>query len=258
MISISVIIPMFNNSNTIIRALESVYCQNFDFDKVVVIDDCSTDDSNNIVMEKINDTKYSNLSLLKTNANVGPGGARNVGLSNVDSEYVAFLDADDIWLCDKTFEQLSILMADKSIDIICSPSVDLDSPTPVKKLNSSYRFISWQTLLFKNYVGTRSVIGRAIFFTSFLDRRYTEDYFMWLHSSYKGAKIALVNNIHCLSGRPEHSSGGYSGQLLRHEIRELRALFLFASIVNIRQVYLVFFSIPFSILKFVVRFVRRF
>ncbi len=90
---ISVVIPLYNKQHTIGRALHSVLLQGFDDLEVIVVDDGSTDGSAAQVLA-IDDVRIR----LITQANAGPGRARNVGASAARAELLAFLDGDDEWL----------------------------------------------------------------------------------------------------------------------------------------------------------------
>ena len=90
---ITVVIALYNKGKYIACALDSIFNQGFEDLEVIVVDDGSTDDGAQVV-ENYNDPRIK----LITQANAGPGAARNTGLSYVDSEYVCFLDADDEYL----------------------------------------------------------------------------------------------------------------------------------------------------------------
>lgn len=94
--AISVIIPMYNSEKYIGECLDSLLAQTFQDFEVIVVDDCSTDDS--VVIVESYAQKFSGrLKLAKTEVNSGGGGyvPRNIGLSLASGEYVYFLDADD-------------------------------------------------------------------------------------------------------------------------------------------------------------------
>ncbi len=91
--AISVIIPLYNKSAYIARALDSVFSQTFTNFEVIVIDDGSTDSGPDIV-RKYNDGR---LHLIQQE-NQGPGAARNRGIQESKAELLAFLDADDEWM----------------------------------------------------------------------------------------------------------------------------------------------------------------
>jgi len=92
-ISISIIIPLYNAALLIKRCLDSVYDQEGNYKlEVIVIDDGSTDNSNEIVRN------YRHPVILLQQANQGPAAARNRGIEAATGKYLAFLDADDYWL----------------------------------------------------------------------------------------------------------------------------------------------------------------
>ena len=103
---ITVVIALYNKSKYITCALDSIFNQGFEDLEVIVVDDGSTDDGAQVV-KNYNDPRIK----LITQANAGPGAARNTGLSYVESKYVCFFDADDEYL-DGFFSNTLAFMAD--------------------------------------------------------------------------------------------------------------------------------------------------
>lgn len=89
----SVVIPLFNKENFIQNTLNSVLNQTFNDYEIIIINDGSTDKSEQIV-EEFNDSRIIYLSKL----NEGVSAARNYGIQHSKGKYIAFLDADDLWL----------------------------------------------------------------------------------------------------------------------------------------------------------------
>lgn len=87
----TIIITAYNNESTVDRAIKSAMTQCNCNAEVIVVDDCSTDNSIELL------TKYSDITVIRNSCNVGPYKSRLIGLNNTASEYVTFLDADD-WL----------------------------------------------------------------------------------------------------------------------------------------------------------------
>lgn len=90
---ISIIIPMYNSQEYIERAINSVISQNYDNYEIILIDDCSIDNTINICNRYLSD----NIKLLKLEKNSGVSSARNTGINNASGDYIIFLDSDD-WL----------------------------------------------------------------------------------------------------------------------------------------------------------------
>ena len=106
---ISVIIPMYNASETIVRVLNSVKNQTLKCDyEILVINDGSKDNSKEIVEKYISENSGSNIILIDQ-LNGGVSTARNAGLRASKGELIAFLDSDDEWFPDKLEKQKQIL-----------------------------------------------------------------------------------------------------------------------------------------------------
>jgi glycosyltransferase involved in cell wall biosynthesis len=104
--NISVIIPLYNKSIYISRAIHSVLAQTEQNFEIIVVDDGSTDNGADIVKEFAD----SRIMLIRQD-NRGPGAARNRGIREAKGEYISFLDADDEWLplfLEKGIEFLSV------------------------------------------------------------------------------------------------------------------------------------------------------
>jgi len=96
---VSVVIPAYNRSTFIVETLSNVFQQTYSNYEVVLVDDASTDDIENVV--KTNFLKHMNsgkLRYLKNNENMERSFSRNKGVEAANGEIIAFLDSDDIWL----------------------------------------------------------------------------------------------------------------------------------------------------------------
>lgn len=89
----SVIIPLYNKENYIEKTLKSVLNQNFTDFEIIIIDDCSTDNS----LSKIIDYSDSRIRIIKKSKNSGLSATRNTGIQNSTCDYITFIDADDLW-----------------------------------------------------------------------------------------------------------------------------------------------------------------
>ena len=112
---ISIIIPAHNAESTIKSTIESVQEQTFSDFELIVIDDGSIDKTAEIVR----DIKDSRIKLL-CYENGGVSVARNRGIKNATGDYIAFLDADDLWTKDKLKKQLAVLEANPKAGVAYS------------------------------------------------------------------------------------------------------------------------------------------
>ena len=110
---ISVIMPVYNAAGTLHRALRSVLRQTLTDFELILVDDCSTDESADILRSY--QALDNRVRIFSTTKNSGPGVARNVGLKNARGRYIAFLDSDDFWMRNKLERQVRIFDNDEVI-----------------------------------------------------------------------------------------------------------------------------------------------
>jgi glycosyltransferase involved in cell wall biosynthesis len=116
-VKISVIIPAYNAAKFIKPALHSVLAQKYsDESEIIVIDDGSTDNTQSIISEM--SQLYKQIISLQNERNKGPSGARNTGLLKAQGEYIAFLDADDVWLPNHLAEGVNFLEKQDKADSV--------------------------------------------------------------------------------------------------------------------------------------------
>jgi glycosyltransferase involved in cell wall biosynthesis len=105
---IDVVIPTFNGREFISESIESALNQSVAaFLNVIVVDDCSIDGTFEFVVKKFG--HLENFTLIRNEVNSGPAAARNRGIREGSSPYVAFLDHDDVWAKDKLKHQIAVL-----------------------------------------------------------------------------------------------------------------------------------------------------
>lgn len=132
---ISVIIPVYNGEKVVTQAISSILTQSYQNIELLVIDDCSTDNTKQVICSSFSDDR---IRLIEHVHNLGAAQARNTGLENAAGEIIAFLDADDISVKTRLEAQISYLDAHPhvgavgssvalfgddagNIDLLCSP-----------------------------------------------------------------------------------------------------------------------------------------
>jgi glycosyltransferase involved in cell wall biosynthesis len=137
MSQISIIIPTYNAAKTITETIASVQKQTIDDWELIVVNDGSTDDTLK-VLNRIEDSRLTILSV----DNGGVAEARNLGLSRATGEYIAFLDADDLWVADKLELQLQALKENPQAIVAYSWTCFMDEQKSgyVYHASSSYKY----------------------------------------------------------------------------------------------------------------------
>jgi glycosyltransferase involved in cell wall biosynthesis len=180
---VSVIIPVYNGEKFIGQALESVYSQTFRDFEVVVIDDGSTDGTLSVL-----DAYRDRLILLK-NSHGGPASSRNRGLEIARGSFIAFLDADDIWVPSKLERQVAVALAHPEYGIITADAATFDHTGITEQSAAAHKFIPsgfvLEALLFDNWIANSCVLVRRECFdkVGFFDEDpfvRGEDWIMWM------------------------------------------------------------------------------
>ena len=105
-LEVDIILPNYNKSNFIEEAINSVISQTFINWKMYIIDDNSNDNSWKVINKFSNLSKINSIKLAK---NMGPSFCRNYGMRVSNSEYIAFIDSDDIWGQEKLEKQIEFM-----------------------------------------------------------------------------------------------------------------------------------------------------
>ncbi len=211
--TVSVVIPTYNSQDTIKAALESVYSQTVLPDEVLVIDDESSDNTCLIVTANFPEAK-----LIKK-PNGGPSSARNLGIKNAKFEWIAFLDADDIWSRYKNEVQLREIRESPKAVLVASnwsgSAKTLLTSQTTEPPHSNVKRLWTSDILILNRFQTSTVMARRDQldqlhgFRSELDG--AEDWDMWLRLSRLG-EIVLIQEPLVFY---RDTSGGYSKDLTR-------------------------------------------
>ncbi len=120
--SISVIIPVYNAEQYLAEALESVLEQSYPPSEIIIVNDGSSDRSR-VVAESF----VPQVSVLHQ-SNQGISAARNLGIREAQGDYLAFIDADDIWLKDKLQDQIKVFKQDENVDVVYGHARQFYSP----------------------------------------------------------------------------------------------------------------------------------
>jgi len=244
----SVVIPVYNGAATIERAVESVLGQTLKPLEIIVVDDCSTDNSVGIL-----ERKYSGvIKLIKQRENGGSSVARNAGMDAAKGAYIAFLDADDTWHPDKLFVTNKILREHAGIALFYHAKTLSEFDNAAASGEGSVKMLSFTRLLRGNYIHTPcAVIRNDTSFRFEPSMRYMEDYDLWLRIAYNQKVYFCPQKLTRLY-RPVSSPGGISARRWDMRKGEVRA---YVRLVKLNPLFVILLPLllPYSLLKHVVK-----
>lgn len=132
MIKISIIIPVYNTEKYLKKCLDSIINQTLKSLEIICIDDCSTDNSLNILKEY--QLKDNRIKIIEQKENKGQGVARNLGLNIAEGEYIGFIDSDD-WIDLNFFEKLYFAAKKYNSDVALAANVRIGNGRTKKRLD---------------------------------------------------------------------------------------------------------------------------
>lgn len=189
---VSIVMPAYNAQGYINDAIDSVLAQTFESWELIVVDDCSVDETARHISSYADDR----IRYLKNTENMGVAQTRNRAIDAACGEYIAFLDSDDVWLPHKLAAQVSLL--DGGMPISYGDYVRVAEDGRKLGAVAAPESLRYSDMLKSNFIGHLTGIYRK---DSLPDLRFEsgghEDYVFWL----RAVKIAGV--IHAtLPGTP--------------------------------------------------------
>ncbi len=192
---VSVITPVYNAEKVIEETIESVFNQTYKDMEMIIVDDCSKDNSVEII--KRCGEIYPKIVYYLQPRNMGAGAARNKALELAKGQYVAFLDADDLWLSEKTEKQLNLMSEKKCpFSYAAIELMDEDGNT-IKGKRSLRETCDYKYLLHNTIIATSSVIIDRTVLGDFRMplRRGGQDYATWLMLLSGGTVARGINKV---------------------------------------------------------------
>jgi glycosyltransferase involved in cell wall biosynthesis len=199
---VTVIIPTYNAAGFLQECVESVLKQTYSNFEIIVVDDGSTDNTREVLAPYIS----QNLIKYYYQQNQGQGRARNLAIRNSSGEFVAFLDADDLWASPQKLEkQIALLRNNERIGLVYSDAIYFgDTWEKQKQASRKLREYekrkaeyfrhgdTYKSLLKFNYIVTSSVVVRRSVLEKtgvfWIQVRFCEDIHLWL-------RIAQISDI---------------------------------------------------------------
>lgn len=177
---VSILMPTFNAEKFIKVAIESVQKQTYENWEMILVDDASKDETVKIIADFAQ--KDSRIKLFQLETNSGNGFARNKALEKASGKYIAFLDADDLWLSTKLEKQIQFLKANNLPFTFSFYDCIDDNGNNLNRRVQTPIPLTYKQLFFCNYVGNLTAIYDADFFGKIKleSSQKRQDWRLWL------------------------------------------------------------------------------
>lgn len=187
---ISIVMPAYNAGHTIEEAIRSVIAQTYTNWELIVIDDCSSDNTFSVA-EYLAMTDRR-IRLLKNARNAGVSATRNIAVTVANGAWIAFLDSDDMWASDKLHKQMALLNNKPDASLIFTGSAFVNAENRMASYHLHVpEHITYRQLLKQNLISCSSVLVKKDLMDEYpmkYDNMH-EDYAVWLQI-LKGGHLA--------------------------------------------------------------------
>lgn len=209
---VSIIMPSYNTGGYIKNSIESVLAQTYENWELIIVDDCSTDDTDSIVGQ-FSDKR---IRYLKNEKNSGAAISRNYALREAKGRWIAFLDSDDLWLPEKLEKQIAF-MKNNDYHFSYTRYIEIDEESkPNGKCVTGPKRITKHGMYNYCWPGCLTVMydAKYVGLIQIEDIKKNNDYAMWLKIC-KHADCYLLNK--CLSRYRK----GRVGSVSTHSIKTM-------------------------------------
>ena len=157
---ITIITTTYNSFSKMGKYFECLTGQTDQIFKIIIVDDCSTDNTFSQLTDYIKKSSFKNFKLLKTSTNLGPGGARNFAIGEVDTDYFFFLDSDD-YINKNTIETIRPLLQEGYDCLFFDTFVENKRRSRVVRFCNEYGDINLTKVISSTVTGICSKIYRT-------------------------------------------------------------------------------------------------
>lgn len=190
---VSIIMAAYNAENTIGQAITSVILQTYTDFELIIVNDCSTDRTVDVINEFIK--KDARIRLINNSKNMGVSYTRKHGLNEAEGSWIAILDSDDLWLPEKLAKQVEF-QKKTNADLLYTGSgfMNVDGKQINWKLNVP-EVITYRQLLKQNILSNSSALVRKDLYEKYyaVGDDMHEDFAIWLQILRNGIKAYGIN-----------------------------------------------------------------
>lgn len=207
---VSIIMPSYNTAKYISASINSIINQTYKYWELIIVDDCSTDNTDEIVNKFLKDER---IKYLKNEKNSGAAISRNKALKEAKGKWIAFLDSDDLWVPEKLEKQINFMEENNYIFTYTDYRIKLNGKW-LPYINTGPDIVNKRKIYDYCYFSTITVMydQTKIGLIQIEDLKKHNDYAMWLKIIEKSNCYRLPE---CLSYYIKHENSISSGNKLK-------------------------------------------
>lgn len=208
-VDVTAIVPYYRDNLTIERAINSILNQTVQVSEIIIIDDFSNREIDIEMLRSI-ENKSNLIKIIRRRENRGPGESRNVGLDKASSNYIAFLDSDDVWKENKIEKQFKIMKLTNAFISGHKSSIIGDNVKGTGKIIQITPFNQF----IKNRFPTRSVMIKNNNIYRFeKNKRHAEDFLLWTQMILNKEKAIIIDEVLANSFKWDFGDSGLTANL---------------------------------------------
>jgi glycosyltransferase involved in cell wall biosynthesis len=230
---VSIITPTYNSEKHIGETIQSVRNQSYSNWEMIIVDDASSDKTEDIVLEFAKEDRR--IKFYKLHKNAGAGVARNKALSMATGRYISFLDSDDLWKFEKLQKQINFLTTQNTAFTFSFYDCIDESGMPINKRIEAPRKLHYWQLFFCNFVGNLTGIYDTKVFGKIpiLNLRKRQDWIVWLIVLRKIKTAEPIPESLAFYRIRKNSISASKIELLRHNFNVYRIFYGFNIVVSL-------------------------
>lgn len=155
---VSIIVPVYNAQPYIEQTIKMVRNQTFQDWELILVEDCSKDDTKKVIMQTLAKLQDERIRVIYKEQNEGAAKARNTGLYKAKGRYIAFLDADDIWLEQKLQKEITFMQEKEAGFVFTSYEYGDEMGKPTGKIVKVPDVITYRQALQRTIIFTTTVL----------------------------------------------------------------------------------------------------
>ena len=216
--TVSIIVPVYGAADFIKETIEMVRQQTYTDWELVLVEDCSKDNTKEVLQNLEKEFQDERIKVIYKEHNEGAAKARNTGLDMVNTRYVAFLDADDVWFSDKLEKEMAFMKAHDAGFVFTAYEFGDEDAKGTGKLVKVPLTLNYNQALSRTIIFTSTVL----FDTEKIDKTYlympnvpSEDSATWWRILREGHLAYGLNEVTTIYRRPKKSLSSDKGEAIK-------------------------------------------